>query len=77
MNNQILVIYDFRILYEILSEIDNYINFDLINIKNINELKLNEGVKYLFLSNKKRDLDNLIVIENLPIEITKLVENKY
>ena len=54
MNNQILVIYDFRILYEILSEIDNYINFDLINIKNINELKLNEGVKYLFLSNKKK-----------------------
>ena len=53
MNNQILVIYDFRILYEILSEIDNYINFDLINIKNTNELKLNEGVKYLFLSNKK------------------------
>ena len=76
MNNQILVIYDFRILYEILSEIDNYINFDLINIKNTNELKLNEGVKYLFLSNKKkRDLDNLVVIENLPIEITKLVEN--
>ena len=56
MNNQILVIYDFRILYEILSEIDNYINFDLINIKNTNELKLNEGVKYLFLSNKKREI---------------------
>ena len=75
MNNQILVIYDFRILYEILYEIDNYINFDLINIKNINELKLNEGVKYLFLSNKKkRDLDNLIVIENLPIEITKFLK---
>ena len=51
MNNQILVIYDFRILYEILSEIDNYINFDLINIKNINELKLKLSVSTKYLDN--------------------------
>ena len=33
MNNQTLVIYDFKVLYEILSEIENYLNFNLINDK--------------------------------------------
>jgi len=76
MNNQTLVICDFKILYDILSEIDNYINFDLINIKNINELKLNEKVNYLFISDKKKkDVDDLVIIDELPTEISKLIEN--
>ena len=32
MNNQTLVIYDFKVLYEILSEIENHLNFNLIKI---------------------------------------------
>ncbi len=32
MNNENLVIYDFKILYEILREINNYINFKLIYV---------------------------------------------
>ena len=48
MNNQTLIILDFRILCEILKEIDNYINFDLICVKKLSEIDLgNEGVKLL------------------------------
>ena len=40
MNNENLVIYDFKILYEILSEINNYINFKLISVDKISDLNL-------------------------------------
>ena len=32
MNNQTLVIYDFNIIYEILKEIEDHLNFRIINI---------------------------------------------
>ena len=38
MNNQTLVIYDFKILYQILAEIDEHISFNLLNIRKISEL---------------------------------------
>jgi hypothetical protein len=41
MNNQTLVIYDFDTLYQILKEIDNYLNFKLINIDKNNLDKQN------------------------------------
>ena len=37
MNNQTLVIYDFKILYEILKEIEEHLNFDLINTKKLTD----------------------------------------
>ena len=54
MNYQTLVIYDFKILYEILHELDTYINFNLININKIAELKLNDKNNYLIVSIKKK-----------------------
>tara|TARA_B100000989_G_C19393780_1_gene406868 strand:+ start:24 stop:587 length:564 start_codon:yes stop_codon:yes gene_type:complete len=76
MNNQTLVIYDFKILYDLLSEIDRYINFNLIHINQINELKLNDQDNFLIITDKKkRDIENLMIIEKLPLEITKLIEN--
>ena len=76
MNNENLVIYDFKILYEILHELDTYINFNLININKIAELKLNDKNNYLIVSNKKKkDVEDLIVINNLPTDISKLIEN--
>jgi len=76
MNNENLVIYDFKILYEILSEINNYINFKLININKISDLNLKDQNNYLFISNKKiKNVKNQIVLENIPIGINKLIEN--
>ena len=78
MNNQTLVIYDFDTLYQILKEIDNYLNFKLINVdKNkLDQQNLFNMDNFLIVSNKKKnDIDNNIVIDQLPIELSKLVEN--
>tara|TARA_B100001027_G_scaffold195763_1_gene152251 strand:+ start:296 stop:856 length:561 start_codon:yes stop_codon:yes gene_type:complete len=78
MKNQTLVIYDFNIFYEILKEIENYLNFNLLNInKNkIDEYDIKNKDDFLIISNKKiTDANNSILINQLPIEIVKLVEN--
>jgi hypothetical protein len=78
MNNQTLVIYDFDTLYQILKEIDNYLNFKLINIdkNNLDKQNVFNMDNFLIASNKKiNDIDNNIVIDQLPIELAKLVEN--
>ena len=76
MNNENLVIYDFKILYEILNEIDNYINFKLIYVDKISDPSLKEQNNYLLISNKKvKDIENQIILNNLPIRINKLIEN--
>ena len=75
MNNQTLVIYDFKVLYQILREIDDHLNFDLININEIAELKFKNKDDYLIICNKKMKLlQNQIIISHFPIEIKKLIE---
>ena len=77
MNNQTLVIYEFNILYEILKELENYLNFDLINCKNNEILKINKKeINYLIISKKKlKKFENQIIIDKFPLSIKKLVEN--
>ncbi len=76
MNNQTLVIYDFEILYQILTEIDEHISFNLINIKKISELNLKNENNYLIISNKKlKGFENQITINHYPIGIIKLIES--
>ena len=76
LNNENLVIYDFKILYEILNEISDHINFKLTNINKITDLDLKAQDNYLVISNKKiKDIENQIEVTNLPIDIVKLVEN--
>ncbi len=74
MKNQTLVIYDFKILYDILSEIEEYLNFNLINIKKISELNLKMQENYLILSNRRKDIDEQLIINQFPIDIHRLVE---
>ena len=75
MNNQTLVIYDFKVLYEILSEIENYTNFKIVNIKKIADLTLGKSDDYLIISNKKKEVEDLMLINQFPIDINKLIEN--
>ena len=76
MNNQTLVIYDFKILYQILAEIDEHISFNLLNIKKISELNLKNENNYLIISNKKlKGFENQITINHYPIGIIKLIES--
>ncbi len=76
MNNQTLVIYDFKVLYEILTEIENYLNFNLIKINKLKELNSNSLENYLIISDKKKkDVEEQIIVNQLPIDINKLIEN--
>ena len=55
MNNQNLIICDFQALFDILSEIQEDLNFKLINTtqKNYINLNLNKSDNYLSISKKK------------------------
>ena len=74
MNNQTLVIYDFKILYEILSELENHINFSLLHTKRLADLNFKTLNDYLIISGKKQNIENQIIIDPLPIDINRLVE---
>jgi len=74
---QNLIIYKFMSLYHILEELDLDLNFRISFIDNENSLN-NEIKKYnnhIIISNEKyRDINNQFVLNNLPINIFKLIE---
>ena len=77
MRTQNLIIYKFNSLYNILEELGLDLNFNIIFVNSENSL--NDKVKalnsFLIISNKKyQNITNQFVIENLPINIFKLVE---
>ena len=77
MISKILIIYEYQILYKILSEINEYLNFEILYVdkKKLQELDLNKFQNYLILSSvKSTDLKNSFVLENLPIKIDKLIQ---
>tara|TARA_B100000900_G_scaffold386945_1_gene377801 strand:- start:913 stop:1476 length:564 start_codon:yes stop_codon:yes gene_type:complete len=74
---QNLIIYKFTSLYHILEELGLDLNFNIAFVNN--EKTLNDKLKnldnYLIISNKKyADVANQFVLENVPINIFKLVE---
>jgi len=77
MNNQNLIIYKFNALYHIFEELSSELNFKIIEIKDEKSLnqKINSLNNFLILTNKK-DLyiQNLVIIEKLPIKIFELLE---
>ena len=77
MNNQILIIYNHSELYQIFEEISSELNFEIIEISNENLLydKIKTLDNFLVLTDdKKLNLQNLIVINNFPIKVFKLLE---
>ena len=74
---QNLIIYKLTSLYHILEELDLDLNFKISFIDNENSLnhELKNHNNYLIISNKKHpDINNQFVLENLPINIFKLIE---
>ena len=55
MNSKILIIYEYQILFEILNEISESLNFKIIecNKKEYNKIKLDPEIDYLIISQKK------------------------
>ena len=77
MDIQNLIIYKFISLYHILDELDLDLNFRISFIDNENSLhnELKNYNNYLIISNEKyQDINNQFVLDNLPINIFKLIE---
>ena len=78
MNSQNLIIYKFDSLYHILEELGLDLNFNIIyadSEKSLND-KLKDLSNCLIISNKKYlDIGNQFVLDNLPTNISKLIEN--
>ncbi len=77
MNSRILIIYEYQILYQILNEISESLNFEITqsNSKNFKELKYDPKNNYLIVSKKKIEgIKNSLILENVPIKFEKLIE---
>ena len=77
MNNQNLIIYQFNPLYQILKELEQDLNFKII--ESLNEKSLNNQIEklnnYLIITKKKiLNVEYQFVYEHLPIKIFKLIE---
>ena len=77
MNNQNLIIFNFKSLYVILKELEVYLNYKILespNIKNLND-KIKISKNYLIICQRKvNDIDNQFILDNVPIRIFKLIE---
>ena len=77
MNSRILIIYEYQILYQILNEISESLNFEIAqsNSKNLKELNYDPKNNYLIISKKKIEgIKNSLIMENVPIKFEKLIE---
>lgn len=76
MNNIKLIIYRNSNFYEILDELNSFFKFDLIKIENEIDLKsyIKDLDNYLVISRFILNYKNVLLINNFPIKIDKLVE---
>ncbi|MDC3050037.1 winged helix-turn-helix domain-containing protein [Candidatus Pelagibacter sp.] len=74
MNKQYLLIHGYKTLYEILSELKNILSFELKFIKENNFKIENLRSNELVISTKNFDSENQIKLNDLPIEIDKLID---
>mgnify|MGYP001466081451 CR=1 FL=1 len=77
MSFRILIIYEYQILYQVLNEISESLNFEIIqsNNKDLKEFKYDPKNNYLIVSKKKIEgIKNSLILDNLPIRIEKLIE---
>ena len=77
MISKVLIIYEYQILYKILSEINEYLNFEIleVNQKKFQELDVDKFENYLILSSENStNLKNFLILEDLPIKIDKLIQ---
>ena len=75
--NTKIILYDCFDIYKILNELNEFLKFDLVNITNQNSLtSYIKNIDLYLIIQKRKELDdkNLIVLEQLPIKIEKLVE---
>ena len=77
MNNQNLIIFNFRSLYIILKELEEHLDFHILESLSIQNLddKTKNLKHYLIITQKKmKDINNQFILNKLPIRIFKLIE---
>lgn len=77
MNIQNIIIYNFHTLYHILDELHLDLNFKIVSIDDKKTLrdKIKNFYNYLIITNNEHlDIENQIVVEDLPINILSLIE---
>ena len=77
MSSRILIIYEYQILYQVLNEISESLNFEITqsNSKDLKELKYDPKNNYLIVSKKKIEgIKNSLILENVQIKLEKLIE---
>ena len=77
MNYQKLIIYDYVELFSILDELKNELNLDITKISsnNLSNLLLKNNENNLIVTQKKiPEIDDQIIVNDLPVKISKLVE---
>ena len=77
MKHQNLIIYNNNPLYNILKELEVYINFKILFINSQKSLfdKIRNFNNFLIITNKKYlEINNQLILDELPINIFKLVE---
>ena len=77
MNNQIIIVYRFNSLYQILKEIEKNINFSVIEVSTEKSLinKIKSLNNFLIVTKKKiSNLDHQLILNQSPIKIFKIIE---
>ena len=77
MNSKTLIIHEYQILSEILTEIDEYLNFKILNVNNdgLKNLDFNKLGDYIILSSKDiPNIKNCLTLSDLPIKFDKLIQ---
>ncbi len=77
MNKQSIIIFNFDVLFQILFEIRENLNFELFNFKQENKIKELDKTfygNYLIISKNKIYSEKNLVFQKFPIPINKLVE---
>tara|TARA_B100001093_G_C26629504_1_gene928215 strand:- start:7 stop:609 length:603 start_codon:yes stop_codon:yes gene_type:complete len=77
MNLKILIVYEYQILFEILNEIQDILNFKIIKSEknDYKDIKFDPKINYLTISKKKAEnINNNLVLDIIPIKLEKLLE---
>ena len=80
MTKQSLIVFNLPALFDILNEIKENFNFDLYNFnkkKDLDEINESSYGNYLIVTkseNKDKFLNNVLVIDNLPLKINEIIE---
>ena len=77
MNNQYLIVYRLDPLYKVLKELEDEINFRVLEVldeKSLNSLIQNLKSYYILTKKEILKLNNQLILDHFPIKITKIIE---